>query len=111
MAIRSVDGRVMRVASDEPDGKSPKALWQYGAFAHVNAMAMGGNAVLIAGELTTDEREKHALVALALDDGRPLWREPLPAMPVQSGIAIDAAGRIVVAIEDGETIVYGAKQH
>jgi hypothetical protein len=43
-------------------------------------VAVGANAVVIA---TPGE-----IVALNLSDGRPLWRQPLPAAPVPWGLAI-----------------------
>ena len=109
-AIRWVDGQLLRVAADEPDGKTPKAVWKNGLFQQANALAMGRNAVVVGGELSDskpDEKAKHAIIAFDLDDGRELWRQPLAAMPVQWGIAIDAAGRVVVATEGGEAIVFG----
>jgi len=38
------------------------------------------------------------IAALAIDDGRPLWTQPLPAMPTGWAIALDHAGRVIVAL-------------
>lgn len=50
-----------------------------------------------------DDADTAAIVAVALDDGSPIWRAPLGAEPV-SGVTIDD-GRVFVADDDGT--VYG----
>ena len=104
LAIRWVDGQLLRVAAAEPDSKTPKAVWKNGLFRQANALAMGRNAVVVGGQLAD---AGHAIAAFDLADGRELWRQPLAAMPVQWGIAIDAAGRVVVTTEGGEAVAFG----
>jgi outer membrane protein assembly factor BamB len=40
-------------------------------------------------------------------DGRLLWTQPLPAEPVRWGLAVDAAGRIVVTLRSGQVLCLG----
>ena len=47
------------------------------------------------------------LVAQDLRDGNELWAQPLPAEPVRFGLAVDAQGRIVVAMRDGHVAAFG----
>jgi outer membrane protein assembly factor BamB/SAM-dependent methyltransferase len=48
------------------------------------------------------------LVATENGDGeRKLWEQALPAPPVRWGIAVDAAGRILIALRDGRVVCYG----
>lgn len=49
------------------------------------------------------------LVALGLSDGRRLWSHELPGPAVPWGLAVDAAGRVVVAIEGGQVVCYGSE--
>jgi outer membrane protein assembly factor BamB len=47
------------------------------------------------------------LRALGKADGRKLWEVPLPAAPIRDGLALDAAGRIVVCLTDGRALCVG----
>jgi outer membrane protein assembly factor BamB len=40
--------------------------------------------------------------AQKLADGTELWSQPLPAEPVRWGIAVDAQGRVIVALRNGQ---------
>ena len=44
----------------------------------------------------------------AASGGKTLWTHTLPAPPVRWGIAVDAAGRIVVTCRDGQVVCFGA---
>ncbi|HNQ87490.1 MAG TPA: PQQ-binding-like beta-propeller repeat protein [Verrucomicrobiota bacterium] len=48
------------------------------------------------------------LAALRLQDGQPLWVQKLPGLPVPWGLAVDADGRVVVALRGGEVVCYGS---
>jgi outer membrane protein assembly factor BamB len=63
------------------------------------AIAVCPNAVLIA--LPSE------LVAYHLQDGRVLWRQPLPAPPVPWGIAVNREGKVLVTLEDGRVVCFG----
>ena len=47
------------------------------------------------------------LVAQGLQDKTPLWEQPLPAEPVRWGIAVDAQGRVLVALRTGQVLCFG----
>jgi outer membrane protein assembly factor BamB len=59
----------------------------------------GGNAVVIA--------EEARIVALSRADGRLLWSRPLPASPVEWGLAIDHHGRAVFSLKYGRILCFG----
>ena len=81
-------------------GIKDRPLWAYDCKDGV-AFAVGGNAVVVAGE--------SRVVALNLTDGKVLWSEPLPAKPVTWGVAIDRSGRVLVSLEDGRILCFGSK--
>jgi hypothetical protein len=72
-----------------------KPLWKRDCPGSV-ALALARNAVLVAGP-----RE---VVAWRLTDGGELWRAPLPAAPVPWGLAVDAEGRVVLTLVDGQVL-------
>jgi hypothetical protein len=41
-----------------------------------------------------------------LADGKLMWKQPLPVGPVAWGLAVDRAGRIVVALLDGRVLCF-----
>jgi len=47
------------------------------------------------------------IVAQGVRDGRRLWSHPLPAEPVRWAIAVDAQGRVVVALRSGQILCFG----
>jgi outer membrane protein assembly factor BamB len=51
--------------------------------------------------------EASKIVALNVEDGSVLWSHPLPAAPVEWGLAIDSDGRAVVTLEDGRVVCFG----
>ena len=69
-----------------------KPLWERDCKGSV-AMAVSNNAVLVA--------DSSQLLALDLQDGKPLWTQPLPAAPIPWGLAVDRDGRVVVSLENG----------
>ncbi len=62
--------------------------------------------VLLAAGHTAPDGTGSFLSAIAIDTGRDLWREALPATAVKSGVAIDHDGRIIVCLEDGQVICF-----
>ena len=44
------------------------------------------------------------LIAYALEDGRELWKQTLPASPVAWGLAVERTGRIVLTLADGQVV-------
>ncbi len=80
-------------------GVREKPLWSHECKASL-AVAVCSNAVMIA--------EESKLVALKIEDGSLLWSHPLPAAPVEWGLAVGPLGRAVVALKDGGVLCFGA---
>lgn len=102
--IRAVNNRVARMAPSQTGGP-PKAVWNAKGI-EPRAMAVGANAVVVAGQSIQAAKAdtKPMLAAFSLEDGSPLWSQALPAMPAWWGVALDQAGRIVVTLQDGSVI-------
>jgi outer membrane protein assembly factor BamB len=66
------------------------------------------NAVIVAKGPSAAE-EPPRITALSLEDGHVLWSEQTPSTPVPWGLAIDADGRAIVTLENGQVLCYGAK--
>jgi outer membrane protein assembly factor BamB len=103
--IRAVDNRIDRRASSDTRA-APKPSWSFTGVEQSKAMAVGTNAVVVAGkpvpsaQATTDS----VLTALSLEDGSTLWSQSLPAAPAWWGLATDRDGRIVATLQDGSVI-------
>lgn len=50
------------------------------------------------------------LAAIDIATGKDAWLKKLPALPVKGGAAIDAQGRIFVALEDGQLLCFTASK-
>jgi outer membrane protein assembly factor BamB len=91
----------------EGEGAKTRAVWASRPFQEKNA-------VLVAG---TDRRftrteaapgETYGITALEITTGKVIWKHPLPGGPVRWGIAIDRAGRILIALRDGRVLCFGS---
>jgi len=82
-------------------GIQDKPLWSYDCKGGL-AVAVCSNAVAVAKE--------SEIVALNPKDGRLLWSQPLPSIPVPWGLAVDRDGRVVVSLENGKVLCFGAAQ-
>ena len=69
-------------------------------------MVLAENAALSCQQ---DKTGKWALVARSVGLGKELWQLPLAAEPVRWGLAVDRAGRIVVALQNGRVLCFGRK--
>lgn len=65
----------------------------------VRAVAICANTVVAA----TDSE----VLALSASDGERLWSRSLPAPPTPWGLAVDAAGRVVLTLDDGRVLCFG----
>ena len=69
---------------------------------------VGPPSLLAAGNDSTKSPVEHFVAAVKLADGSDLWYEKLPAPAVKGGTAVDHAGRMFVALDDGRVICLGA---
>ncbi|MBC8872224.1 MAG: PQQ-binding-like beta-propeller repeat protein [Planctomycetes bacterium] len=102
--IRSTGGKIARMDPNTTN-EQKKNLWISEGFERVAAMALGKNAVVVAGRLPSSDPadlSRHALAALAVEDGRTIWSRSLPSMPGSWTLAVDSVGRIIVALRDGQ---------
>ena len=109
--LRDLDGRVARVTVESAVGKAPKPVWQSGLLRPTYAMALGTNAVVVAGQRTAADgraEPQFAVAALAVGDGALLWSHALPAQPAWWGLAVDKAGRVFVSLVDGRVLCFSA---
>ena len=109
--IRATGNRVVRLAPDKTDDGKPVGLWQNTTFRDPQALALASNVVLVAGEIgpaqidTEKQQAAHyGLTAFDLETGEPLWTADLPAAPVAWGIAVNAQGRVLVSLVDGQLL-------
>jgi hypothetical protein len=96
--------------SADPKGK-PRSLWIAEPFQEVVALAVTPNAVIVAGVDRREMKERvdttAAVTALGIADGKPLWKQTLPAPPVSWGLAVDRRGQVLVALQDGRVVCFG----
>ena len=69
---------------------------------------VGPSSLLAAGDDGTKSPVEHFVAAVNLADGSDLWYEKLPAPAVKGGTAVDHAGRMFVALDDGRVICLGS---
>ena len=73
-----------------------------------NSFIVGPSTLLVAGNDATRSPVEHFVAAVKLADGSDLWYEKLPAPTAKGGTAVDHAGRMLVALDDGRVICLGA---
>jgi outer membrane protein assembly factor BamB len=97
----------------QPGGKV-EPMWLQKPVNRLYGVAVTDGAVLVLGGHDSNgpaEKPAASLRALSLADGSELWQHALPSLPVSWGLAVDQAGRIVVSLQDGTVMAFGAKQH
>jgi len=50
------------------------------------------------------------LIARSIQGNKDLWRQPLPGEPVRWGTAVDAQGRTLVSLRNGQLVCFGEKR-
>lgn len=73
------------------------------------AIVTAANAKLECVEQRSDSGNLWRLVARSLDESRELWSHPLPGEPVRYGMAVDARGRVLVTLQNGEVLAFGQR--
>ena len=74
------------------------SIWQFDCPESL-ALAVCQNAVVVA--------KADSLQVLNLTDGKVLWSKPLPAKPVEWGLAVNAQGKIIVTLDNGQVLCFG----
>ncbi|MFZ5833643.1 MAG: PQQ-binding-like beta-propeller repeat protein [Planctomycetota bacterium] len=103
-----------------PAGPKRKPVWQQGGM-WVNGFIIGPEAVLLAGHaaanaagpITVDavsDSRQSVLALISLENGRPIWRQQLPGPVVKDGVAIEGDRRILVSMEIGLVVCFGAAE-
>ncbi|MDA1165437.1 MAG: PQQ-binding-like beta-propeller repeat protein [Planctomycetota bacterium] len=87
------------------DVAAPKDLWQDKANRRFTSFVVSEDRLLGAGH--PDEKpEESFLAAINVKDGTDVWLQKLPAVAVKGGTAVDASGRILVALENGQLLCF-----
>jgi len=110
--IRGFGGRLVRIDRGAELDNEVEAIWESKYFAQISSLALGKNAVVVAGRLSSvadDPPASYSVAALSLENGEALWTEPLPARPVPSAVALDADGQIHVATGNGDVVCLTAE--
>jgi outer membrane protein assembly factor BamB len=95
------------LADPASDIAKPKSIWSAKPFGENAAVAVGQNAVIVAGidrDKDNQDLVTAGICAVSVKDGSILWRQSLPAAPVSWGVAVDRYGQILVALQDGKVV-------
>lgn len=87
----------LHAAWGKPQVADARPIWR-ARVPDSRAIAVGSNAAVLA--------LPDALVAVALDDGRELWRHVLPDLSIPWGLALDREGRVLVSLENGDVLCF-----
>jgi outer membrane protein assembly factor BamB len=110
--VRGRPGQLVRLDPATAATDRPRGLWENQSFRRIDAVAVCRDAVVVAGEMNAgaaDARDSFVLAALEPNSGEAIWSETLPAAAESWGLAVDRAGRLLVTLEDGQLLCYGAE--
>lgn len=85
----------------------PKVLWQDTEQRRFTSFVISTSTILGGGH--RDGREEAFLLALDVTNGETRWQQPLPALPVKGGVAMNRRGTIFVAMENGQLTCFRAQ--
>jgi len=103
--LRLVKGRV--TVSGQPFYSHPKSPVYDRSVQWGPAEVVAKNARLLCVQDKGVQGAPWKLVARRLDRAERLWEHPLGGEPVRWGVAVDAEGRVVVALRDGQVLCFG----
>ena len=100
--IRTLGNRAVRLTGAD----DTKPVWSIKTMDQPRAIVVGANAAVITGQasMPPDGEPQPFVAAYALEDGREMWSENLPADPAWWGAATDAAGRVFVTLQNGSVV-------
>jgi outer membrane protein assembly factor BamB len=81
-----------------------KPVWQDNSGTRFKGFIMAKDVLLAAGVKDTGGIVESSLAAINIKDGTSLWRKELPSPVVKAGLAMDADGRIIAALENGQIV-------
>ena len=86
-------------------GSKARDIWEDKANRRFNSFIVSGKGLIATGHPDQKPGESF-LASINIEDGSDRWLKKLPAPAVKGGSAIDAAGRILVVLENGEMICF-----
>jgi outer membrane protein assembly factor BamB len=84
---------------------TPKQLWRDRSNRRFTSFMVSPSQLLATGH-TAEQPDAPFLVAMRIQDGTDAWLESLPANAVKGGTALDADGRLYVALENGRLLCF-----
>jgi len=93
-----------------PGKPTARSLWEQKATQRYNSFIVAPNGLLAAGETAGDGPRNCFAALIELNNGSEIWRQDLAAPVVRGGTAVDHAGRILLSLEDGQVLCFGAKK-
>ena len=114
-ASRAVRGRELQLVkgrvnvSGQPLYSTPDCPVYDRATRWADATVVTKNASLTCRRVEGAGKVSWELTAHSLADKRALWGQRLPSAPVRWPVAVDAAGRVVVTLRDGQVLCFGQK--
>lgn len=89
----------------------PNFIWSHRHFTEYAAVSFASDAILLAGVdwkgQGSEATGTGGIAVVSPKDGTVIWKRELPGLPSMFGVAIDAQGRILVALQDGRVICLG----
>jgi hypothetical protein len=75
------------------------------------SVAVAGNAVVAVCELPKENAQNSPWAVCAFDKekGNVVWEKPLSSEPLLNGLLVDRDGRVVVVLQNGSVVCYGAR--
>lgn len=104
----TLDGRRVAV-SGQPLHSTPESPVFDQSTNWANPRVAAKNAELRCELRQTDRGPTWVLAARSPNEGSDLWAHPLPAEPVRWAVAVDAQGRVVVTLRNGQVLCFGRK--
>ena len=111
VVVRATRDRVVRLSGAKTAEGDPIGVWNVQDFRDPHALALCEDAVVVAGELTSEESENRTfgVVAFDLERGSELWSYAFPTGVVSWGLAVDRRGCVVIASRDGTVTCLGSE--
>jgi outer membrane protein assembly factor BamB len=110
--VRATPGGIFRLSSENDTEPDQGSLWEYDGFLRTDAIALAGDAVVVAGLLRGsggDAAPTPTLAILDVTSGQLVWSSPLSTRAVTGGIAVDRSGNVLVSLVSGTVQCWGTR--